>query len=66
MYNSLCPKLERIIKEYDNAKDPESTEIGKQFTQLQKTMFENNVCTCNEGAKPANRLKNRYKDILPC
>jgi hypothetical protein len=20
----------------------------------------------NEGAKPSNRLKNRYKDVLPC
>ncbi len=23
-------------------------------------------CPSTEGAKPNNRLKNRYKDVLPC
>jgi protein tyrosine phosphatase len=30
-------------------------------------MIENqDVLSCSEGAKPSNRLKNRYKDVLPC
>jgi hypothetical protein len=30
-------------------------------------MIENkDVLCCSEGAKPINRLKNRYKDVLPC
>ncbi len=37
------------------------------FKQLQRTMIENkDVLCCSEGAKPINRLKNRYKDVLPC
>ncbi|CAF1074170.1 unnamed protein product [Didymodactylos carnosus] len=66
MYTKLSQKLERTITEYENATDPESTEIGKEFAQLQKTMYENkDLYACNEGAKPINRLKNRYKDVLP-
>ena len=35
--------------------------------QLQRTMIDNkDRCSSEEGAKPANRLRNRYKDILPC
>jgi hypothetical protein len=30
-------------------------------------MMENKeTCPSIEGAKPTNRLKNRYKDVLPC
>jgi hypothetical protein len=30
-------------------------------------MIENqDILSASEGAKPSNRLKNRYKDILPC
>ncbi len=30
-------------------------------------MIENqDILSSSEGAKPSNRLKNRYKDILPC
>jgi hypothetical protein len=30
-------------------------------------MIENkDIYSSNEGAKPANRFKNRYKDVLPC
>ncbi len=30
-------------------------------------MTENkDICPSIEGAKPINRLKNRYKDVLPC
>jgi protein tyrosine phosphatase len=30
-------------------------------------MIENqDILACSAGAKPSNRLKNRYKDVLPC
>ncbi|UJR33082.1 hypothetical protein I4U23_020541 [Adineta vaga] len=64
--DDICSRVERLIVEYEQSREPESTEIGQQFAQLQRIMIttkEQNPSI--EGTKPLNRLKNRYKDVLP-
>lgn len=29
--NSICNQIERLIQEYEESREPESTEIGRQF-----------------------------------
>lgn len=63
---NLCVRMEKLIEEFEQSEDEESTEIGRQFAQLQRTMMEmKETCPCIEGAKVINRPKNRYKDVLP-
>ncbi|CAF2836581.1 unnamed protein product [Rotaria sp. Silwood2] len=64
--DNVCSRTERLITEYEQSRDPDSTEIGRQFAQLQQAMINaKDKCPSIEGAKPMNRLKNRYKDVLP-
>ncbi|UJR14089.1 hypothetical protein I4U23_001085 [Adineta vaga] len=64
--DNLYSRTAGLVAEFERTRDPDSTEIGQQFAQLQKAMIDNNdVLSCLEGAKPSNRLKNRYKDVLP-
>ncbi|CAF1235518.1 unnamed protein product [Adineta ricciae] len=63
---NLSGRTAGLISEFERTRDSDSTEIGRQFAQLQKTMIESkDILLCNEGAKACNRLKNRYKDVLP-
>ncbi|CAF0829084.1 unnamed protein product [Adineta steineri] len=65
--DSICNRVERLIHEFEQSRDTDSTEIGRQFAQLQRIMADTrDNCPSIEGAKPMNRLKNRYKDVLPC
>ncbi|CAF2556253.1 unnamed protein product [Rotaria sp. Silwood2] len=58
--------MAELVAEFEQSRDPDSTELGRQFNQLQRTIVENkDILSCNEGAKSINRLKNHYKDILP-
>ncbi|CAF0766497.1 unnamed protein product [Adineta steineri] len=64
--DSICNRVERLINEFEQSRDTDSTEIGRQFAQLQRIMADTrDNCPSIEGAKPMNRLKNRYKDVLP-
>ncbi|CAF3324722.1 unnamed protein product [Rotaria socialis] len=64
--DSICSRTERLINEFEQTHDPDSTVIGRQFAQLQQKMMETKEkLSSTEGAKPLNRLKNRYKDVLP-
>ncbi|CAF0893231.1 unnamed protein product [Adineta ricciae] len=64
--DDICSRIERLVIEYEKSREPESTEIGQQFAQLQRIMFSTKEnCPSIEGAKPSNRSKNRYKDVLP-
>ncbi|CAF3792840.1 unnamed protein product [Rotaria magnacalcarata] len=63
---SITNRITRMIAEFEQSRDPESTEIGRQFIQLQRTTVANkDILSCYEGAKLINRIKNRYRDILP-
>ncbi|CAF0987474.1 unnamed protein product [Rotaria sp. Silwood1] len=63
---SIFNRLVELVADIEQSRDPDSTEIGRQFNQLQRTMMEKkDILSCNEGTKSINRLKNRYKDILP-
>ncbi|CAF3615371.1 unnamed protein product [Adineta steineri] len=64
--NNTCSRTVGLITEFERTCDHDSTEIGQQFGKLQRFMIENkDILSCNEGIKPINRLKNRYKDVLP-
>ncbi|CAF0876641.1 unnamed protein product [Rotaria sordida] len=64
--DNICNRTAGLVVEFEQSRDPDSTEIGRQFNKLQRTMMKNkDILSCNEGIKSINRLKNRYKDILP-
>jgi hypothetical protein len=37
--DSICSQIERLIEEYEQSRDPDSTEIGRQFA-VRKREFE--------------------------
>ena len=38
---SICSRIERLINEYEQARESDSTEIGRQFA-VRESMFEKN------------------------